>query len=154
MDRLGHCAVVAGGPRARFRFEGQSCLQTLLAGTRPSHSNLGRQIEAKPISCASPGFRSHMACSLDQRRRASEVLVFGSRCCGTPKPPSPCSHGHSDLYNEIGAALGYWSQRRQRADSVFLQWRARCIGSRRNTFMKNLGTFLCKWTLHFCQVIF
>jgi hypothetical protein len=23
---------------------------------------------------------------------------------------------------------------------------ARCIGSCRNTFMKNLGTFLCKWT--------
>ena len=63
-------------------------------------------------------------------------------------------HRLADLYNEIGAALGYWSQRRQRADSVFLQWRGRCIGSRRNTFMKNLGTLLCKWTWHKSKELF
>jgi hypothetical protein len=72
----------------------------------PAIPTWGDKSQAKPISCASPGFRSHMACSLDQRRRASEVLVFGSRCCGSPKPPSPCSHGHSDLYNEIRSRTG------------------------------------------------
>jgi hypothetical protein len=78
----------------------------------------GAASRVKPISCAGPGFRSHMACSLDQRRRASEVLVFGSRCCGTPKPPSPCSRAFGPLQRRSGAALVSWNQCRQRADSV------------------------------------